>query len=68
MSTEATFRDTSDKAELFETVDNLSAELANDLLQEGLNFMSHNSYQNSQLRLPNTVYLCIQIKLRFNYK
>ena len=36
MSTEATFRDTSDKQELFSTVDSLCVEIANDLISEGL--------------------------------
>ena len=36
MSTEATFRDTADKEELFSTVDSLCAEMSHDLMSEGL--------------------------------
>ena len=36
MSTEATFRETSDKEELFKTIDSLCSELSGDLVSEGL--------------------------------
>jgi DNA polymerase kappa len=36
MSTEATFRDTSSKDELFQTIDSLCSEISDDLISEGL--------------------------------
>ena len=38
MSTEATFRDTSEKSELLEQIDNLCDELSDDLTREGTGF------------------------------